>query len=96
VLSRHPQPVPDVCDVCRYALDHHTDSETEHALARLATTIVIEALDDLDGGPAAFPGLVVFTFPPVDTGPIHRLEPRHYFWAVFHEPRIRLVLAEAA
>jgi hypothetical protein len=94
VLNRHPNPVPDVCDVCRYAVDHNTDAETEHALTRLATLVLSEGLSGVGGGPAALPGLVVFSFPPIDRGPVHRFEPRHYFWAMFHELDIQLVLRQ--
>ena len=95
MLQRHDPPTPDACDVCKYALEHDRDSENEHALTRLATTLLVIDLQDADGGPVRLSGLSVATFG-VEPGPVHHIEPRHWHWALLHEPDIRLVLdAEA-
>lgn len=76
--------------MCRYALDKDMDSENEHALARLATMILLQDLDDLDGGPARLSALASATFPAVGAV-VHTIEPRHWYWAMFHEPDLQLV-----
>ena len=63
-------------------------------MTNLATHLLLEALDTVDGGPAALPGLVTETFPPHDEGPQYELRPRHYYWAMFHEPTLQLVKSE--
>lgn len=94
MLVRHVQPVPDICDVCKFAVTNNRDHENEHALVRLATELLIADLEEMGGGPARLAGLAVSRFPPVDHGPQHIIEPRHWYWAIFHEPGIQLTLAE--
>ena len=96
MLERHNPPEPDACDVCRYAIDNGVDVEHEHAMTRLAFMLLDEALAAMGGGPARLSGLAVSTFPPIDVGPIQRLEPRHYYWALFHSPTLQIVLKEGS
>jgi hypothetical protein len=67
-------------------------------LTNLATVILMEALGTVNGRPAgrpaSLPGLVTETFPPIDEGPQHTLRPRHYYWAMFHEPTLKLIRLE--
>jgi hypothetical protein len=94
VLERHDPPSPDACDVCKYAVERGVDCEAEHALTRLATMLLIYDLQDASG-PTRLSGLAVGTFG-VEPGPVHRVEPRHWYWALMHEPDIQLVLREGA
>ena len=82
--------MPETCDVCRAAIRFDWHLENEHASTNLATHILFEALDTVDGSPAGLPGLVTESFPPHDEGPQHTLRPRHYYWAIFHEPALLL------
>ena len=59
---------------------------------RLATELLLDDLEEL--GPARLASLAVAQFPPIDQGPQHRIEPRHWYWASFHEPAIQLSLRE--
>ncbi|MSP22553.1 MAG: hypothetical protein EXR66_05995 [Dehalococcoidia bacterium] len=70
------------------------DVENEHALVRLATSLLVGNLADMGGGPTAFASVAVGFFPPVDRGPIHAFQPRHWYWALFFEPRVGVVLRE--
>lgn len=90
MLQRHNPAVPAVCEVCEFAVEHGLDVENEHALVRLATHILIGDLAAMDGGPAALQGLAVSTFPPVDRGPQHEIAPRHWYWALYFEPRLKV------
>jgi hypothetical protein len=92
MLERHNPPQPDFCEVCRNALASGLDVENEHALVRLATQLMLGDLDELDGGPARFSSVAVSSFPPVDRGPRHYFEPRHWFWALYFEPAVGVVL----
>ncbi len=94
MLERHDPPQPDACDLCRYALDHGTEAGDEHALARLAFLILEEALSQEPARRARLSGIALRRFPPVDRRPIHTLEPRHYFWALFFSPTFQIVLRE--
>jgi hypothetical protein len=58
-------------------------------LNNLGTHILLEALDTVDVGPAALPGLVTESFPPHEQGPRHTIRPRHYYWAIFPEPALQ-------
>jgi hypothetical protein len=91
MLEYHREPVPATCDVCRYAVDHRLDSPYEHALTRLATLSLVEDLTDLGAGTTRLSALAV-SQSGVEPGPVHSFDPRHWFWAMFYEPRIRLSL----
>ena len=92
MIARHPAPVPDACDVCTYALENGLSHESEHGITALATRILVSDLEDVGGGPSRLSRIAVGRFPPVDVGPQHIIEPRHWFWAIFYEPKIQLVL----
>lgn len=91
MLERHDPPAPGVCDVCTHTIDANLDVENEQALPRLATMILLEDLQSLGGGPARIASMASSTFPMVGDA-VHRIEPRHWYWAVFHESDIQLVL----
>ena len=90
MLEYHRSPQPENCDVCEYVLEHGLKVDDEHALVRLATTFLLEDLE-VDGGDLPLRSLAVREsgFAP---GPVHELDPRHWYWAMFYEPRIRLIL----
>lgn len=91
MLELHNPPVPAACDVCKYAVEHQIDPQYEHARTRLATLWLLQDLEDLSGEPARLSGLVIYSAG-VAPGPVHELEPRHWFWAMFYESDIRLTL----
>ena len=91
MLERPDPPILDACDVCKYAVDHQVDSDYEHARTRLATLWLIHDLEDLAGGSSRLSGLSVYSAG-VEPGPIHELEPRHWYWAVLYEHDIQLSL----
>jgi hypothetical protein len=93
MLQYHARPEPDACDVCRYAVEHALDCGYEHARTRVATAFLLEDLEELHGATTRLSSLAVAEagFEP---GSVHPLEPRHWFWAMFHEPRIRVSLEE--
>lgn len=90
LLERHKEPIPETCDVCKYAVDSGGDLENEHALTRAATMILLDDLADL-GRPARMSSLAVTTFPAVGDV-VHVIEPRHWHWAMLHEPDLQVVL----
>ena len=91
MLSRHPSPQPDSCEVCKHASDHNLDSESEHALTRLATMMMVESLRE-SGGTAQMQRLA--TSWDVGVGPVHLMDPRHWHWALFFESSLRIQLVE--
>jgi len=93
VLERHPEPIPDACEVCRYAQQNNLDSESEHALTRLATMMIIGTLQEDDSHSARMQRLATEAWD-VGRGPVHLLAPRNWHWALFFEPALRVVLTE--
>ena len=93
MLSRHPTPIPESCDVCAYAAKHQLDPESEHALTRLATMMMIQSLGESGGGPSRMQRLAMAAWDP-GKGAIHELAPRHWHWALFFEPALQIVLVE--
>ncbi|MGE0134397.1 MAG: hypothetical protein AB7L91_03650 [Dehalococcoidia bacterium] len=91
MLDYHIETDADVCDVCRYALDHDFDLPYEHALVRIATLSMVEDLAQLDGRTTRV-GAVAVSHAGLEPGPVHEFDPRHWFWAMFYEPRIRVSL----
>jgi hypothetical protein len=77
---------------CRYAVDREPDRGYEHARARLATVFLQQDLEELDG--ATKLSSVAVTRSGFEPGPVHPLEPHHWFWAMFYEPRVRLSWSE--
>lgn len=94
MLERHNPPQPDSCEVCRNAVASGLDVEYEHALVRLATQLLLDDLQDMGGRPVRFSSVAVGSFPPVDRGPRHDFEPRHWFWALYFEPTVGVVMRE--
>ena len=93
VLNFHEVPQPEACDVCRYAQEQQLDCAYEHARARVATSFMIQDLSDLNGRTASLGSLAVASVG-VEPGPVHPIEPRHWFWAMFFAPEIRIGLRE--
>lgn len=75
--------------MCQYAVNHGLDCAYEHARSRLATVLLQQDLEDLHGATTRLSSLAV-SQSGFEPGPVHALDPRHWFWAIFHEPRIRL------
>lgn len=92
MLGFHEPPIPGTCEVCSFAIEHGLDPRYEHALTRLATLWLLQDLDDLAGQPARLSALAVRSAG-VEPGPVHELDPRHWYWAMFYEPEIRISLA---
>ncbi len=92
MLERHNPPIPEACEVCRNALAVGLDVEYEHALVRLATQLMVDDLVEVNGGPVRFASIAVTSFPPVDRGPRHDFEARHWFWALYFEPAVGIVM----
>lgn len=90
MLDYHDQPNAD-CDVCRYAVRHDLDCGYEHARARVALAWLLQDLEELSGGVAALSSLAVEAVG-IEPGPVHPLEPRHWFWALFFAPEIGIIL----
>ncbi len=95
MLAYHAVPQPVTCDVCKYALDHSYDCAYEHARVRVATAWLLDDLEQIEGESAALIGLAV-SHVGVEPGPVHPIDPRHRFWAILHEPDIRLSYRRAA
>jgi hypothetical protein len=90
VLEYHSDPVPDACDVCKYAVEHELDCGYEHARTNLARAWLVEDL--AEAGESVRLSSVAVSAAGVEPGPVHQLEPRHWFWAMFFEPEIRISL----
>lgn len=91
MLAFHPRPEPQGCDVCKYAIEHELDCGYEHARARIASAFLLQDLEELGGGTTKLDSLAV-TEVGLEPGPVHPLELRHWFWAMFYEPTIRISL----
>jgi len=91
MLDYHVDAQPGMCDVCDYAAEHGLDLPYEHALVRIATLSLVEDLAQLHGGTTRL-GAVALSHTGVEPGPVHEFDPRHWFWAMLYEPRIRLSL----
>jgi hypothetical protein len=95
LLDYHRVPVPATCDVCQYVSGQQINCANEHALVRLATNLLIEKLQELQPRETThLAALAVRETGWVTSGPSHSLEPRHWFWAIYHAPEIRLGLRE--
>ena len=90
MLEYHAEPVPEVCDVCKYMVEHELDCGYEHARTNVALAWLIQDLGD--AGESVRLSAVAVSGAGVEPGPVHPLEPRHWFWAMFHEPEIRISL----
>ena len=95
-IENHATPTPDTCDICRYAIEHAgSDLRYEHGLVNLACAFLVQDLADAGGGPLPLRALAVHTSG-VEPGPVHRIEPRHWYWALWHERDVVLSLREGA
>jgi hypothetical protein len=92
MLDFHRQPQPDICDVCLYVEEHELDCAYEHARARLATTFLLEDLAALPRQETTRLSALAVRSSGFAPGPVHPIDPRHWFWAMYHEPEIRISL----
>ena len=91
MLDYHVNPLPNSCDVCRYAVQNELDCAYEHARARVALVWLLQDLQSLEGESASLSSLAVESVG-IEPGPVHPLEPRHWYWAMFYSPEIRISL----
>lgn len=89
MLDYHREPRAGECDVCDYAIEHRLDLPYEHARVRLATVFLQQDLEEIDPGTTKLSSLAV-SRSGLEPGPVHDLDPRHWFWAIYYEPHIRL------
>jgi len=89
MLDYHVEARPDLCDVCRYAVEHELDTAYEHARTRLATVFLQQDLEEIAPATTKLDSLAV-SRSGIEPGPVHDLDPRHWFWGIYFEPRIRL------
>ena len=86
--------MPDTCDICKYVVEHTgADLRLEHGLVNLAGDLLTSDLMDAGGGPLPLRALAVHTAG-VEPGPVHRMDPRHWYWAIWHERDVLLSLRE--
>ena len=90
MIDYHGEPVPEICDVCKYAVEHDLDCGYEHGRTNVATAWLVEALEEARESVRL--RAVAVSAAGVEPGPVHILEPRHWFWAMVHEPDIRISL----
>lgn len=90
MIDYHGEPVPEICDVCKYAVEYELDCGYEHARTNVASMWLVQDLEA--AGESVRLAAVAVSAAGVEPGPVHRLEPRHWFWAMFFEPRIRISL----
>lgn len=93
MLAFHRDPLPTVCEACAYAVERNLDCAYEHARTRAATNFLLQDLEDLAGGSASLRGLAVSSTG-VEPGPVHELDPRHWYWAIYFSPEVQLSLKE--
>ena len=90
-IENHDTPVPDICDICKYVVEHPAnDLRYEHGLVNIASALLISELIDA-GGPLPLGAFAVHSIG-VEPGPVHYPQPRHWFWALWAERDILLSL----
>ena len=93
-VENHATPTPETCDICAYVVERPgVDLRYEHGLVNLAGDLLIQDLVDAGGGPLPLRSLAVSTVG-VEPGPVHRMEPRHWYWAMWHDRAVVLSLRE--
>ena len=86
--------MPDACDICKYVVESPgVDLRYEHGLVNLAMFHLVALLTEAGGGPLPLRSLAVHTSG-AEPGPVHRMEPRHWYWAIWHERGVLLSLRE--
>ncbi|MFN8585404.1 MAG: hypothetical protein U0446_08815 [Dehalococcoidia bacterium] len=88
MLDYHREPRAGECDVCDDSLQHQLDLPYEHARVRLATVFLTQDLE-IEPETTKLSSLAV-SRSGLEPGPVHDLDPRHWFWAICDEPGIRL------
>ncbi len=91
MIEFHSEPIVGICDVCKYATTHDLDCGYEHARANVATAWLIQDLSEVESLPLR---ALAVSAAGVEPGPVHDLEPRHWFWAMWFEPNVRISLRE--
>lgn len=95
-VENHADPTPETCDICRYVVGQpDSDLRSEHGLVNLATYLLLSDLALAGGGPLPLRSLAVGTSG-IEPGPVHEMEPRHWYWAIWHERDVLLSLREGA
>ena len=91
MLDYHDVPQPVICDVCAYSeANPSANNRLEHTITRIATAAILEDLREAGGGPLSLIQMAVSGIG--EPGPVTRIDPRHWFWALMTERRIGLVL----
>ncbi len=89
MIEFHAEPIVEACDVCRHAVAHELDCGYEHGRTNVATAWLIEDLSEAESLPLRS---LAVSAAGIEPGPVHHLEPRHWFWAMWYEPNIRISL----
>lgn len=92
MLDFHDKAQPETCDVCKYAIEHELDCAYEHSRTRVAAAFLLQDLGELNSGETTKLSSLAVSETGVAPGPVHPLEPRHWFWALYYESTIRLSL----
>ena len=95
-IENHATLTAEICEVCRYVSEQRQgDLRREHGLTNLAAAILVEDLRAAGGDPLPVRALHVGSIG-VEPGPVHRLEPRHWFRALWVERDVVLMLREGS
>ena len=91
-VENHAESVPDTCDICEYVVEHPgSDLRLEHGLVNLAAALLLDYLAEAGGGPLPLRAFAIYSVG-VEPGPMHRMGPRHWYWAIWHERDVVLSL----
>ncbi len=60
-------------------------------MTEVAISYLLADLGDLGGGPTQLRGIAVDSIG-VEPGPVHPIEPRHWYWALIEYPDFAIVL----
>lgn len=89
--------MPDRCYVCEYVVSRPADAldlRVEHTLVWIAQQMLIEDLREAGGEALPLETLAVSGIG--EPGPVTRLEPRHWYWALMTERKLVISLREGA
>ncbi len=90
MLTPHNELLPDRCTTCGYIRDHpDADFRLEHTMEWTAAAIIVLDLKAL-GQPRAFQAIATRSIG--EPGPPTSIDPRHWFWAPYDEPRFLISL----
>ena len=94
MIERHSSPVPDRSDVCHYIVSHpgeNLDLRIEHTLTWICQSSLFNDLID-SGEPLPLQSLAVSGIG--EPGPVARLEPRHWSWALMTDRNLMISIRE--